>query len=265
MNHSSIAIVSVQDVDETEWLRVCEGCDYATIFHTPFWPRLFSEYLGRGRPRGFKILFNDSLSAIVPFFALSRFAGGHCSWSSSAAGTYGGWISLDPLTENHSRLILSYILRKRNLVLRENPFAAWQAVDIDGLEEDFTQVLDLRESGPGIVAASAHRKALSKAAREDISIRKAETAQDWKAYYSLYQDSQRRWNDAGSEGKKGIVYGEKLFEILCRESDIATLWLALKEERIIAGLLCFYWNHHTVAWHGAALESHFHLRPNNLL
>jgi lipid II:glycine glycyltransferase (peptidoglycan interpeptide bridge formation enzyme) len=33
----------------------------------------------------------------------------------------------------------------------------------------------------------------------------------------------------------------------------------------IAGALCFYAQKHAVYWHGAALQSHFSLRPVNLL
>jgi lipid II:glycine glycyltransferase (peptidoglycan interpeptide bridge formation enzyme) len=34
---------------------------------------------------------------------------------------------------------------------------------------------------------------------------------------------------------------------------------------VAASVICFYWNNHAVAWHGAAFEEFFDLRPNNLL
>jgi lipid II:glycine glycyltransferase (peptidoglycan interpeptide bridge formation enzyme) len=43
------------------------------------------------------------------------------------------------------------------------------------------------------------------------------------------------------------------------------LWLVSLDDTIIAGILCFYWNRHAVAWHGAGLSGYFSYRPNNLL
>jgi lipid II:glycine glycyltransferase (peptidoglycan interpeptide bridge formation enzyme) len=44
------------------------------------------------------------------------------------------------------------------------------------------------------------------------------------------------------------------------------LWLAEKDGRIVAGILCFEWaGRHLVTWHAAALAEYNPLRPNNAL
>jgi len=48
-------------------------------------------------------------------------------------------------------------------------------------------------------------------------------------------------------------------------SNNVRLWLAIFDDQVVAGALCFYAKKHVVYWHGAALEKYFKHRPVNLL
>ena len=92
-------------------------------------------------------------------------------------------------------------------------------------------------------------------------MKQASTLDDWRAYYQTYEDSVQRWGE-----KASAKYAWEMFSQIFRLSSPHTkLWLAVYQNKVIAGALCFYAPRHVVYWHGAALEDYFRLRPANLL
>ena len=87
------------------------------------------------------------------------------------------------------------------------------------------------------------------------------TANQWKKYYKVYLETFNRWTN-----KPSSPYGWHLFEKISElDTKKSKLWLALFEEKIIAGCLCFYHNEHVVYWHGASLKEYQTMRPVHLL
>jgi hypothetical protein len=265
---TAVRIVAERPAGRSEWERHCGACEYATFFHTPLWAdAVCRQKGGRRTVAPLHVAFSDGTAAVVPLVQ-TRLLGGalHCTWSMPAF-TFGGWVSADPLTIAHARLLAARLCSIRDLVWRENPYdPVLTHCTIDGADDDFTQAIDLRE---GFAAASkrfdhAHRKAVRKARAAGVTVVEASDHDAWKRYFSLYQASRGRWRRRGLQCNRG--YGPALFDVL-REIPSAhrKLWLAMVGDEMAAGILCFYWNGHAVAWHGAGAERHFRHRPNNLL
>ena len=129
-------------------------------------------------------------------------------------------------------------------------------------KEGYTQIIDLRKSWESILKNwnNGHHRALKKGLKNEIEIRLT-NENEWEEYYQLYQDSIRRWGNSASNN-----YKLDLFQILKKLNPaVCKLWLALSDNKIISGCLCFYHNQHVGYWHGASLESYFHLKPVHVL
>jgi len=263
-------IIDVTEATDDQWLLTCQKCEYATYFHTPQWVDLFSKYSkGRIYPRIKKITFNDNLSAIVPLVCVDFIFGAIKAYQSAPAGTFGGWISSDNLTHAHAQALVDFMLGFSNIVWRENPYDPFlKSIAIAGAARDFTQAIDLTKSEDELRAATsrAHAKALAKARREGVFVTEAQGIDDWKRHFRGYERSLARWKTAGTEKKLNKPYSWELFEAMFKAaSPNVKLWCARCKGEVAASVICFYWNRHAVAWHGAALEEYFEVRPNNEL
>jgi hypothetical protein len=260
----SIEITDTSPATREQWQRACEACGYATFFHTPQWAEMFRDRYPRAiSPTPRLVRFDDGMTAVVPLVRVRYAFGAFHELQSSPAGTYGGWVSADPLTIEHRRALVNLLCELPNLIWRENPYdTELRSLDIPGTQDDFTQVIELAPSPPA--GTHAHRKAIHKAERCGVAVRRAASEKDWLDYIRVYNSSLRRWHDRGLP--IGARYDEPFFRLVReRLSDRATLWVAEHQGAVVAGVLSFYWNRHAVAWHGSAAESGFDLRPNNLL
>ncbi len=250
-----------------QWLSAARGCDYATFFHTPMWAELFSWYTGGlWRPHAEMFAFEDGVTALLTGSVQTRLGGVMRLRAYAVAGGYGGWISERKLSDRHVRALYARILGDGPVIWRENPFdPACEALRLPGKDESYTHVIDLAGLADPLEAGSrAHRKAAAKAQRGGITVRRTRDLNDYRAYYEVYRKSVRRWHGKGLT--RSEVYQWPLFERIADcISEHARLWLAELDGRIASGVLCFYWNEHAVAWHGASDELFYALRPSNLL
>jgi hypothetical protein len=260
-----ISIVKVAPALRDEWDEVWKLCDYATYFHSSEWASIWSVYTnGEFVPAPRMILFSDGKKAVVPLSLQKGFKGWPKTFWSSPAGTFGGWISKDSLTMDHTMLLVSYVRKLSDLCWRMNPYDELLSnVVVEGSRTDVTDVLDLKDGFEAIYQGwpKWHRKAANQARRKGVVIRLANSLGDWKEYYEVYKDSLRRWGDTATSR-----YEFSLFEEMeRRNSPNIKLWLATYQEKIIAGALCLYAKKHVAGWHAASLEEYFRLRPNNVI
>lgn len=261
-----ITIAKVAPASKDEWDEVWRSCDYATYFHSSEWASIWSVSTnGKFVPAPRIILFSDGKKALIPFSLQKGFKGWSKTLVSSPAGTFGGWISKDNLTMDHTKLLASYMTTKLDdVVWRMNPYdELLSKVGVEGLRTDVTDVLELKDGFEALYKrwSKGHRNATRQARRKGVVIRLANSVADWKEYYEVYEDSLRRWGDKASSRYEFRIFEE----IQRRNSPNIKLWLAVYQEKIIAGALCFYAKKHAVVWHGAALEKYFRLRPSTLL
>jgi hypothetical protein len=186
----------------------------------------------------------------------------------TAEGQFGNWISDKPLSDEHVSLLVQHLSRNyKNLVWRWNPFdPAPVNMDVQNVyevAEDENYAVDLTCGFDHVLKGCyhGHRCSYHKGKREGLSIRLAETEKDWREYYQAYEDSLRRWGDAALSR-----YEWTLFDIMYKlHSPYIKLWVAIHDDVVIAGALCFYAKHHVVCWHAAAVEKYFLLRPMNFM
>ena len=269
---TTLSITGICEASSHDWDETWRKCDYATYFHSREWANIWNLYTnGKMKPCPSLIIFSDSRRALIPFAILNTYRGLIRTHISSPATTFGGWISNDALTDQHAGLMTTYLTeRVENLIWRLNRYdgltKSLLQYGLKDRQEDETQVLSLKNGFEAIHeqwtkgGASTARKT-RKAIKEGVTVRLASVRDDWHAYYHVYEDSLRRWAEKASQ-----KYSIELFDTIfnCR-SPFVKLWLAVYQDTVIAGALCFYANRHAVYWHGAALEQFFALRPMNLL
>jgi hypothetical protein len=246
-----------------EWKHVVNSCGYATFFHTPEWFRLFAGEFHDMDIESRRIKFPDGNVAIIPVMsrAVSRF---EKKFIMGPGGVYGGWISANPLTRKQRQLLLEYIEKRfKLLVWRLNPLQGDPGQLPGTVREDYTQAVSLRGTLKDIEKgfSSANVRAIKKARREGVTVRRASTEGDWRDYYDCYLDSIRRWGETATS-KYDWTFFQRMLDLDC---SAITLWLAEYEGKVIGGALVFYHQSHAVYWHGAALEEFMPLRPANLL
>jgi hypothetical protein len=263
-------IVSDNVATTLQWKETCEACKYATYFHTSQWVALFSSFTkNKIVADARKIIFKDNYSVILPLARRDYLKGSIKTYLSSPAGTFGGWLSSDPLTRSHSQALVNYMLGFGNIFWRENPYdPLLHEMTIPGSIEEFTQTIDLTKSVEVLQKASsrAHVKAINKARREGVIVTEAQDLDDWKEHFRLYEKSVIRWKNAGTAKKPYKPYSWDLFKLIFDKGPPhCKLWCARCKGKLAASVLCFYWNQHAVAWHGSANEEFFDVRPNNFL
>ena len=252
--------MQVKKINNSEWWDFIKDCPSATFFHTPDWYQVWEDYKGNNyEARLFS--FKSGRQALLPLSSTKRLKGLLKAYSSGPAGTYGGIISKDQLSKQEIKQLKKYLRGFSALQIRINP--------LDPIFEnsyfsrkDFTQMIDLSQEWKFILKlwSKGHYSAAKKGIRQGVQVKIA-AKNDWKIYYDIYQDSRRRWGEKASNN-----YLWKLFNLLSQlNSDVCKLWLAIKDENIVSGCLCFYYNKHVVYWHGASLEKYFHLRPVHVL
>lgn len=262
----TISILNIRTATPTEWDEAWDRCHYSTYFHSREWAEIWKTYTeGRVYPAPKYIQFSDNKSVIFPLSIEKSFKGLIKLYLSSPAGTYGGWISIDKIDKNHINSLIKYSQNNfRNMSWRINPYD-YSSLSLlkSNCQLDETHCINLNQGFDKVYSNSkkSNIRALKKAKREGIFIKKASTLDEWLAYYNIYEDSLRRWGDRASSS-----YKKRLFEILfLKKSKNIKLWIAYHEEKAIAGAILFYSREHAVYWHGAALSEFFNLRPINLL
>jgi hypothetical protein len=261
-----IKISKVRKVFPAEWDAIWQNCSYATYFHSREWAEICDAYFrGRSRSESKMVVFSDNKKAIIILTCLKENSSAESeTYISSSAGTYGGWISAEGLGQEHGRLLVEYLLKEcGNIYWRVNPYDP--LVYESGIcpAGEVTHMLDLSEGFDSVLKkfSRGNISSIHKAQKNNVKTRAALTMPDWQEYFSIYQDSLLRWGEKASSR-----YGCELFkEMYRRQSDFIRLWVAVLEDKIISGALCFYAKNHVVYWHGATLKEYFSYRPANIL
>lgn len=252
---------------DSEWLSHCSNCYYSTFFHTPFWARAFEQWShGRMKANAFVIEFQDNTKVLFPIS--EKKIGWIKVGISMPASTYGGWLYGGNLKIEYAESLLQFIKKKyKDLLFLENPYdSTIKELRIKNAGNYYTSVIDL-QNGIEKVKENCkyyHRKNLKTAQKAGILIEATEDLSKWAEYYNVYEKSVNRWKEKSLFS--GVKYNFELFKILYKtDESYRKLWISTLDDKIISGILCFYWNKHAVAWHGAGLSEFFNLRPNNLL
>ncbi len=199
------------------------------------------------------IIFQDGANALLPMSYTRRYKGLIRNYVSSPAGTYGGWISRDTLTDDHAALLLQYLLKRyRNLKWCFNPYdptiSQLKVVPTRQITTDIIY-LDRFANEDALLNHYKHcvRKQIKKAQRAGLTVSPAENWSQWEQYYALYLKAIDRWGDSA-----GCCYSIDLFRYLFEVTGPSIcLWLVKQDDSIVGGNINFYHQNHCVEWHAA--------------
>jgi len=255
----------IDDVPKDLWDQVVARCNYATFFHTSTW----AEILAQTYPtmdiftKGFAL--DDGVVAIVPLVGTTE-RNRYFKWYESIyPGSYGGPVAERNLTQTEINYIFEHLPSAHTAYLHVmgNPYTLYDPPPSYRRSQLSTQVLSLVE-GFDAISKGIHkhkRRRIKKAREMGVEVGVAQTEEEFRSYYEVYEDSLRRWGDSTL-----ISYPYALFEQICRcGSDGVRLWIAEVDDEIISGNVNFYHNRYVIAWHQATRESHFRYHPVPLL
>jgi hypothetical protein len=186
------------------------------------------------------------------------------AFATGPEGTYGGWLSLDSLSPEHGRAMVRHLCAEFSLVRwRANPWdPSLVDVHLPDADDDVSQVLDLAEGYETLSAgwSKSLRYDVRKARREGVTVRAAESSEDWRAYYEVYLDTRSRWGS----GAVGPLHDYSLFDNFHRlQSSHVELLIAEHDGVIVAGGLFLSSPSHTAYWHAATARAALDLSPMN--
>lgn len=261
-----VLIKDVRQASPAEWDSIWQGCGYSTYFHSREWALTWQAYSKHSiQPDPLLVEFSDGRQALLPLSVHKSGKGMIRNYLSSPAGTYGGWIAAADLGDEHTTLLAEYMCSlPGRLTWRLNPYDTLLSnIELNCAQTDETHAINLLDGFDAVYKrwTKGHRSAAQQARKAGVVIRAATDQEQWNEYFTVYEDSLRRWGDSATSR-----YSWELFHSLHDlNSENVKLWLALYENSIVAGALCLYAKKHVVYWHGAALSEHFNLRPVNLL
>ena len=266
--------ITLKDASGEEWLRAWQSDPRAAYSQGPVWNRVWADFLGL-QPCPRRVFVDGEYAGILPLTCRAR---SPFRLQDSGINGYGGLLTAPDTLSRPAQDTLSVhraiAAKLGNFRALLNPFSMPDALtmtnetrataDTAATGDTATiQYLDLRGGFETQFHAwsKGHRAAAKQGIREGVTVARAASIDDWRAYYEIYQDSLRRWGDTVSSR-----YPWELFQLLHDAGDNnIVLWLARYKNEPTAGSLCFYARRHIAYWHGAALELNFNLKAPHVL
>lgn len=245
-------------IGEDFWWEVAHCCDHATFYHTPLWHRLAERAMNGFRDVTFGAEIEGGARAVMPLIHHSRSILGFFGEAQSTfAGCYGGPIAERTLTAGE-RVYLYEAARAAGTrtALNGNPFLGREeALEGFGTVEDSTQALRLDAPFEDILAgfSKGHRSSTSQGKRRGVMCRRGESLDDYRRYFTVYQDTLERWGDDATSRYPWSLF-EEGWKMGMEHPNNIVLWLAELDGDVIAGAWVFYWKGHAAYWHGASNE-----------
>jgi CelD/BcsL family acetyltransferase involved in cellulose biosynthesis len=245
---------------EPLWESLARADETATFFQTPAWHALGARHF---RAETAPLLFDlPGGPACLPLLRRRRWG----RWLYfSPFGTYAALLCPRALGPGEIAAVEA-ALRPLNVHLISSPFTR-NPVRVGRAVPARVQVLGLEGADPGNPMrdwSPDPRRKVRMAREAGVRIRIAEDADDWSAYFAVYQKSLRRWGARATAAHPGDLFAE----IRKLPGDAMRLWLAESDGPgggVVAGYLAFYHNRHAGIWHGASDPEFFRLGAVQLL
>ncbi len=238
----------------------------STFYHTPLWHELvvkaFKNY--RNASKGF--VFSDGIKAVLPFIQVKPggLFRGESRLKSSVCGGYGGIISSGKLSEEQQQQINHFITSmKASISIECNPFSDCTLPASFSRKRDFVHCISLEKGEDAIYKnfSRGAKRSLNRADEKGVLVRRIQTQEELKSYFKVYRATLKRWGD-----DTRVTYPETIFKTMFHNGgDAVKIWVAEKEDKVIAVLTLVYWNGMVHGFHAAALKEYFDCCPNNIL
>lgn len=251
----------------TLWEEIIRNCEHATFFHSPTWIRILGKTYPEYHNATLGFVFSSGTRAILPLVAehpkgiFSR----KIKHKSMALGVYGGILAEKRLAPKESEMLFTHLTSSdiRDLKLVENPMERYTPPSSFVAKPMSTHIVTLNSNFEQLIKGISRGRIrnIKEAEKRGVTVRLAASLKDYEHYYRSYQESLKKWGD-----HTGATYPWELFLHIFETRDPGIkLWLAEKDEKIIAGVLAFYCNLTILLWHGYSLPDYMDDYPSSLL
>ncbi len=259
-------MIDLVKVSRTLWYEVADRCKWATYFHTPMWAEIIANTFPAFEPSAMGFMLKDNITAVIPF--VCRKKGGifkKLEYKSMEPGVYGGIIAEKDLCQDETDKIALSLLRMKKTSGRivGSPFKKINLPSSYKSKKISTHIVSLEDGFDKICKkfSRGQKSNIKQAKKKGVVIRRAETEEDVRHYYHMYQETVKRW---GADAK--TVYPYHFFSNIYKEqSSGAHIWIAEVKGLPAAAIIVLAWNNNLIYWHGCALQEYFKYYPNNLL
>lgn len=251
--------MKVKIVDEQDWRTFVDNCECATFFHTCDWYQVWNRYQGY-EYRAYLFEFDTGHKVLLPLASRRVFRGIFKGYFSSPAGTYGGFLTDDPLADQEIFVLSKWVKRFHRLDLAYNPFSSISWI-LPTSRKDFTQVILLTEDWPSIERKMKKGNITRKvrmAERYHLILRKMEI-DEIGLFYEIYLSRRSAWSKPTNE------YDLTLFEYLFQLEKIDFWGVYLSEGTLIGGGIFVRHNGHISSWLPSILTKYLPMKPYEFL
>ena len=260
-------MLKLEPVSIDIWDEVARACPWATYFHTAAWAGCMADTFPGFRSEALGCALDDGTPVVLPCVVKKkkRLLRQVHDYKSMEPGVYGGFMAPRVLAPQETERLAAAVLRIKGASGRivETP---WQPLHLKGSfisKKLSTHIVELSPDFETLQKkfSRGQKSNLSQARRKQVTVRPAATENDIDAYFSLYQETVKRWGETA-----GAVYSKELFMKLFNMQDEHIIFtLAEVENKIVSGIIALAWGRTMIYWHGAALQEFFKHYPNNLL
>ena len=261
---------ALRPLEDGFWLEVAPRSGRATFFHTPHWRDLALGASPELRDATVGAELSDGTRVVLPLLETGRSTKGfHRHLISTFGGCYGGMIADSPLPDGLVAETYAALLGQRvgSLEMTGNPLAGAHRMP-QGFESRpySTHLVSLTEGWDGAQRrfSRGNRSSINRGRREGVTSRLAVSLDDYRSYYDVYERTLKRWGDRATSRYPWHLF-EQGHDLGRHHPENMRLWLAGKDETVMAGAWVFYWNRHAVYWHGATDDRFSSSRPANVL
>lgn len=253
----------INKISHNEWNGIIGKCDDATFFATPEWAEILNKTFGYKIATKLFIL-DDGTKILLPLMKIGKHQRFFSQYLSVPFHNYGGLFSERTLKEDEINLIIKKLkgVWPIDITIVPHPFSNNKLSTIYEADQYSTQILNLTDGFKKfwqIYHDNDQIRKSKKAEKAGIRITNDNSVRAFKDYYKMYLNSVRRW---GLESPQPF----ELYKNICKfAQNKIKLWLALKDNKIIAGIILGYFNKMVIYWGGAYYSEYGIYRPNNLL
>jgi lipid II:glycine glycyltransferase (peptidoglycan interpeptide bridge formation enzyme) len=255
---------NIETVSFELWDEVAAKSEQATFFHTATWAKIMVATYPQFRivTKGFEL--EDGEMAIIPILSSVERNNIFHWYESTYLGGYGGIIATRALKQKEIQEIYNRVTERRvaHYHFLGNPFYEMDLPAEFLGSKQYTHVMKLGVYEELYARIDRDKRAqIRKGKEKGTKAILATTEEDYQTYYSIYEDTLKRWGD-----KTLVCYEYDLFRnIFLNRNEGVKLWLAKVGEEIVSGKLTFYHNKIVSGWHAATLQSYFHYYPDQIL
>ena len=258
-------------VSKKKWEKIILKSDNACYYHSPMWAKIIEEtYDYRTATRLYEV---NGKEILVPMMEKNIY--GFKTFDSMPGGDdIGGFFSESDVTVDDFELIVDDIVGGRNLSFHlalppylntlRNGSSSSKIKDEWKNEPSFIHLLDLGgKDFEYIWKNDFHKKtrgSIRKAVKSGVEIKDGTSLDDYKTLYNIFVKASQRWGY-----KSPPVPFELVYNLYKYGSGHIKLRLATKNDKIIAGLICFPYSKMFYLLMSASLPEYGPFNPLSLL